>query len=219
MRGDGDNFRDRDSTTSSEPRVRLGSGDFTVKGVNPYAQLVFLHAIASCVPEALDELVALPPTAFGEYADAAPLRAWATQWGFSDPWLLSTARNHAALWREHPEMRGRWHGFAGFNWEPPSCVLNRFTESKASFEAREREYIDRLKATSAINPTPLIPWSHFERLALHHVGGWTLARLADRYANSKGYPDIPALSRELKQTASLVGLTRRKGRGRPRVEY
>jgi hypothetical protein len=196
-------------------RIRLGAGDISASGPNPAAQICFLEAVALCVPQALDDLASRDAT------DASQLQAWARHWGFADDWLRRHARTHVRLWRDHPDLRGRWSIFTpSVRWEPilpaaPSWNLTK-GEPEAEYHRRHKAYIATLKRTPGLAATPEKRDSgvHFEWLALHHVGRWTYKRLAERYQNTEGNPNESAISRAVTETAALVGLTLRPARAR-----
>ena len=103
-------------------------------------------------------------------------------------------------------------------WEPVFPMApswNPITETEAAFRARMDAYIATCQATPGLVKTPTKETrDSFEWLALHHVAHWTYDRLAGRYGNEHGYPDGPAISRAITDTAALIGLTLRPGRGR-----
>jgi hypothetical protein len=208
MQGHRDSKRDR---ASSRTRTRLGPGPKTANGPNPFARWLFLDAVERCVPAAVQTLARV--------TDDAGLETWAAQWGFSDDWALRAARLHVALWRDEPVTVGHWMPVSmTVQWEPvfpagPSW--NPTTETEAAFRARVDAYIATCRAAAGLTTTPekdtVTP---FEWLALHHVGRRRYDQLAHQYGNDKGYPDVPAISRAITDTAALIGLTLRPGRGR-----
>jgi hypothetical protein len=206
MRGNGDNHRDRDTLT------RIGPGDFTATGPNPYARSFYLHAVARCVPEAIHRLRDVP------HDDEPALRAWGQRWGFTDDWALRSARSMVAVWREHPEAND--FIVSASNWEPvfpPGPSWDPLIEREASFRARVDAYIASIKRAPGIRPTPEKRTAeHFEWLALHHAGGWKYARIAERYDDGDYQPAIDAISHAVTGTAELIGLTLRATRGRTR---
>jgi hypothetical protein len=188
-------------------------------GPNPVARVLFLQAVARCVPQAVSALATL------EGDDPEALRAWAIRWGFTDDrnrndWMLRHARNHVQLWRDHPDLVGRWWMFPMMmRWEPivPAAPSWHYLngESKTAYLKRQRAYLDTLERMPGIGPMPeKETMVSFEWLALHHVGRWRYEQIAREYGNSKGYPDVPAISRAITDTASLIGLTLRPTRGR-----
>jgi hypothetical protein len=194
-------------------RVRLGTGDFTsAKAANPHARWLFLMAVERCVPEALAALARVYGT------DTAALDAWAQRWGFTDDWARRIASLHVTLWRENPTLAGRWQIVsAAVAWEPiPAAVSwNPVAETEAAFRERVNTYIAACKR-NGLMPTPTKEdVRHFEWLALHHVAGdYPYQRIVERYQDADGSPDVSAVSRAMKQTAALVGITLRPTRGR-----
>jgi hypothetical protein len=170
---------------------------------------LFLDAVARCVPDAM--------RALAQSADDE-LDAWAARWGFLDPWALRAAQHHVTFWRAEPQYAGRWMTALAEQWHPVFPVgpsWNPITETEAAFRARVDAYIAACLAMPGLTRTPeKEAVTSFEWLALHHVGQWRYERLARRYGNSKGYPDIPAISRAITDTAALIGLTLRPNRGR-----
>jgi hypothetical protein len=190
-------------------RVRLGSGgDYVASGANVYAQSMFLQAVERCVPDAIAAL------RNAGYGDEAGLRRWAEDWGLAYAWALRSAR----LWVQYPDVPGMFGSVSGALWEPvflhgPSW--DPIKETEAEFRSRVDAYIAACYRTVGIKPTteksnPL----HFEWLALHHVGRWSVQRIVERYQDESGSPDTSAVSRAITETAVLVGLKRRPGRGR-----
>jgi hypothetical protein len=192
-------------------RARLGPTTKTAAGPNPYGRWLFLDAVARCVPDATRTLALV--------TDDAALHAWAAQWGFSDDWARRSAGLHVAFWRDHPAYVGRWMiGSFTPTWEPvfpagPS--FNPTTETEAAFRSRVDAYVATCLAAPGLTTTPEKETvTHFEWLALHHVGKRKYEYLAARYGDRNGYPDIPAISRAIHDTAAMIGLTLRPGRGR-----
>lgn len=213
IRGERDTKRDR--------RIRLGSGDFVPAGANSHAQWLFLQAVERCVPEALEalgELVKeLESTAPYPYSDS--LLEWASRWGFRDGWTLRQARRTIEFWRDHPTFIGHWGAFAAAYFEPdfpraPSWEPT--VETEAEYLVRHRAYLDGIRSTPGITETPekRSGEQHFEWLALHLSAGWTLERIATRYQDQDGNPNVPAVSKAISETAGLAGLTLRPARGR-----
>jgi hypothetical protein len=197
-------------------RAGFGSGgNLAAGGGSVYAQSMFLQAVERSVPEAIAALRT------ASHSDAG-LRKWAEHWGLSYPWALRSAR----LWVQYPDVPGMFGSVSRALWEPgvlraPSWDPTRETE--AEFRSRVDAYIAACNRTVGIKPTadksnPI----HFEWLALHHVGRWTLQRIVERYRNESpafakapmGKPDLSAVTSAIMETAALVGLKVRPARGR-----
>jgi hypothetical protein len=179
--------------------------------------MLFLQAVAQYVPEAVHALVEVRDISTDN--DPEPLRVWAEHWGFTDDWLLQTARTHVELWRADPTLAGRWQMVsATARWEPvfpPAPSWNPITESETAFRRRVGAYIAICKQMPGLMSTPTkASLASFEWLALHHVGRWTYTKIAAKYSSPEGYPDMPAVSRAIHSTAALIGLTLRPRRGR-----
>lgn len=195
-------------------RFRLGAGAVVANGPNPTARILFLNAVARCVPEALTTLASLPA------ADDAVL-PWAEHWGFTDTWMLRHARNHVRLWADLPDTVGRWLSYPTIvSWQPifpaPPSAWSPMSESESAYRARIEAYIATVKATPGATPTPERRKldEHFEWLALHHVGRLTYEQIADRYYQNDDSPKEKAIGHAITDTAALVGLTLRFARGR-----
>ncbi len=176
--------------------------------------MAYLEAVGRCVPEALRELEAI------DLHDEAALMAWAERRGFTDPWALKAARQHARLYPDCPGATGWLGAVMPWQWEPvfpPGPSWNPLSgETEAAFRRRVKAYIKALKATPCIARTPekdsLQP---FERLALYQVGNVQLGELAEN-RNGDDALSLSAISESLRDTARLVGLTLRRGRRGPR---
>ena len=197
------------TNTGRAPRSRP---EFSLCGPNPFARFFFLEAVERSVPAAFRELAAIQPL------DSAGLQAWAQRRGFTDDWALRAAEGLMTLRREDPASTvvppsgvAAWAPVfpAGPSWDPTK-------EPEAAFRQRIEKYIASIKGTPGIRRTPLKKNSpiHFDWLALHHVDGWTYDRLLARYQDESGRPELPAISRAVTETADLIGLTLRPGRGR-----
>jgi hypothetical protein len=205
MRGARDNRGDRDT------RGRLGSGDFISPGPNPYARALFLETVGQCVPEAFRALATV------QREDDAALRDWADQWGFTDDWTLQAARGLQTLWCDTPGVLA--FVVATCAWEPvfpPGPTWNPVTESEDAYRIRVDAHIERVKHMAGMIPTPekRTGTVHFEWTVLHHVGKKRQAEIVEIYQDGSGHPDVSAVSRAITETAALIGLTLRPGRGR-----
>lgn len=189
----------------------FGFAEYTAHTPNPLAQMHYLRAVIEHVPDAWRELVELPDD------DDASLLAWADWRGFNDPWALDMARDHRADWREHPDLAGMLLSVGGTAWEPVMPEFGRwnpFVESKEAVRARFERYLDVCEAMPGMVRTPpdkRTGEAHFEWLALHHAGHLTYQQIANRSAQRT---DPAEISRAIRATAALVGLTLRPGRGR-----
>jgi hypothetical protein len=191
--------------TGSERAGFNSGGDFAGGRTSVYAQSMFLQAVERCVPEAI---VALRSASLSE----AGLRQWAEHWGLSYPWALRSAR----LWVQYPDVPGMFGSVPRALWEPgvlraPSW--DPIKESEAEFRSRVDAYIAACHRTVGIKPTadksnPI----HFEWLALHHVGRWTLPRIVEHDRNESATPAIAVVNQAITETAALVGITLRRGR-------
>lgn len=183
----------------------VSGGAYVAGGGNVYAQSMFLQAVERCVPEAIAALGAASHNEAG-------LRKWAEHWGLSYPWALRSAR----LWVQYPDVPGMFGSVSRALWEPgvlhgPSW--DPIKETEAEFRSRVDAYIAACRRAVGVKPAsdksnPL----HFEWLALHHVGRWTLQRIVERSRNESTAPDASDVSRAIAETAALVGLTLRRGR-------
>lgn len=185
-------------------RVRLGAGEFVpATGVNPHAQMRYLVAVSRCVPEAFSELVALASD------DDAGIEAWATRRGFTDAWARRNAIGNADLWREQPDMTGRWVILTPSAQWVPMALWESNRESLPAFTARMKPLIKRTPEKHDDR--------HFEWLALHCVGHQTYTQIVERYQNQDGSPDVSAVSRAITETAALTGVTLPPARGRRKL--
>ncbi|CAN5530559.1 hypothetical protein BH23ACI1_BH23ACI1_31190 [soil metagenome] len=180
---------------------------------NPWARMAFLEAVERCVPHAITALLAVHPD------DAHSLDAWATEWGFTDDWLRDRAEWHTRLWRDVPELAGRWQSAGGVcGWEPvmpPLAAWNPTMETADAYRARVEAHIATAQDQEGYTRTPTkLDGRHFEWLALSHVGGWTYLQIMEKYQDRNGTPDVSAVSRGVTETAALVGVTLRPKRGR-----
>jgi hypothetical protein len=184
----------------------VSAGGYT-GGASVYAQSMFLQAVERCVPEAI---AALRASSHNE----AGLRKWAEHWGLSYPWALRSAR----LWVQYPDDPGMFGSVSRALWEPVFLhgpTWDPIKETEAEFRARVDVYIAACQRTVGVKPAadksnPV----HFEWLALHHVGRWTLPRIVERYRHESTIPDPSAVSQAIAETAALVGLELRPPRGR-----
>ncbi len=210
------------------PNRTLGAGgDFLPAGKpNPSAQWLDLEAVRGCVPKCLEELAAISPqlpdgqpSTSAKYQHEGPLRDWAKRWNLTDLWLFRVARRTAYAWRKESRLRGRcWSYIVVFRkpqfpfpprWDP---VL----ETENDWRARVDAYAAGLKGIPGIERAPIKrTLEHFEWLARYQVEKWTQAGIAQYYQDENGQPDIPGVSRALKETAKLVGVTLRQAPGRP----
>jgi hypothetical protein len=183
-------------------------GDYVSSGANVYAQSMFLQAVERCVPEAIAALRA------ASHDNEAGLRRWAEHWGLSYPWALRSAR----LWVQYPDVPGMFGSVSRALWEPGALHApswDPIKESEAEFRSRVDAYIAACHRTVGMKPAPdKSNPVHFEWLALHHVGRWSLPRIVERYRSESGSPDISVVGRAITETGSLVGLALRSGRGR-----
>ena len=189
--------------------VSLGSGGGQIGGAaNVYAQSMFLQAVERCVPEAIAALGA------ASQDNEAGLRRWSEYWGLAYPWALRSAR----LWVQYPDVPGMFGSVSRALWEPGALHApswDPIKETEAEFRSRVDAYIAACHRTVGTRPAPdKSNPVHFEWLALHHVGRWSLPRIVERYRREAGSPDITAVSRAITETAALVGLTVRSARGR-----
>ena len=206
----------RDRIGDSHRAGSVSAGGFT-HGASVYAQSMFLQAVERCVPEAI---AALRTASHSE----AGLRKWAEHWGLSYPWALRSAR----LWVQYPDVPGMFGSVPRALWEPgvlraPSW--DPIKETEAEFRSRVDAYIAACHRTVGIKPpAEKSDPTHFEWLALHHVGRWTLPRIVERCRNESSAafakatlvsaPDVSVVSRAITETAALVGISLRPGRGR-----
>jgi hypothetical protein len=203
--------------------ARLGVADYTHQGPIPYAQMLFLRAVSRCVPGAIAALAELAPS-FS--VDEPPMlnpqmQAWAERWGFGDPWAMRSAHSHAMYWRDNPDNLGKWLVVSHAAWEPvfpPLSAWNPLTESEASFRARVESYIEVMKQAPGLTRTPERPdgADHFEWLALHHVAGWRLEDIAEKYQDAGGL-EPGSISEAISRTAVLAGVTLRSKAGRTKL--
>ena len=153
----------------------------------------------------------------------ADIQAWAERRGLLDQWIPDQVRHSIALWRAMPEARGKWLAQKAVGaWIPQSPAPPTWDptwETEKTYRARIETDIESVKQISGISPAPekRTGNQHFEWLALHHVGGWKYERINERYADESGKPDIPAIRRAITETAALIGLTLRPGRGRGKL--
>jgi hypothetical protein len=187
---------------------RFGFADYAPTAPNVFGQMRYLQAVSSCVPQAIDELMAL------NLEDYSGFAAWAKHRGFTDAWASSVALKHQTLWSENPHLQGKWLVVTGCAWEPvppPFPAWNLGAESEAALRERFERYIETCKSSSGITPTPNKN-STFEWLAHHHVGRLTYSQIKDRFP-LQGL-DSGQISREIKSTSELIGLTLRPKPGR-----
>jgi hypothetical protein len=192
----------------------FGFADYAPAAPNVFGQMRYLQAVGACVPEAVqEELADLEP------GDDAALRSWASRRGFEDDWPISAAREHCALWRDNPDTKGKWIIVTGSHWEPvmPAfAAWNPFVESEPALRERFERYIEICKAAPAMRKTPekRTGDAHFEWLALHHAGRMTYTQVENWLSEKRQYPDRAEISRAIRETAAMIGLTLRPARGR-----
>ena len=166
------------------------------------ARLRYLSAISRCVPKAIDELLAV------DLENDAAVHAWAMRWGFVDGWARESARNHARLWKAHPEFVGRWfisHGQTQNILPMEKPTWDPAFESETSFRRRVEDYIGQVKKSAL--PEHRSGDLHFEWLALEQVAGLSQVQIADRH---QGAVSESAISQAVSKIAHLVGITRMK---------
>lgn len=188
-------------------------GESVIAGApNAHGRMLYLQAVSRCVPAAISELMAL------NLSDRLARRDWAERRGFTDDWIRYSAMSHALLWREQPEMTGRWLIVTAAGWVPTPKAPPQWdphVETEAHYRRRQQAYIEDVKRTTGFEPTPTkSDLRHWEWLALHHVDEWKYEQIHKRYSDPDGSPDIPAISRAITDSARLIGLTLRPGRGR-----
>jgi hypothetical protein len=133
---------------------------------------------------------------------------------------LQCARENADIWRQHPKHAGRWSMIVLERGThptfPPGPSWNPILHTETEFRAAVDKYIASIKATRGLTQPAekRTGDEHFEWLALHHVGKSTYGEINQKYADANGKPDVPAISRAITETANLIGLTLRPGRGR-----
>ena len=216
----------------TETRLGFG-GEMVPEGPNRTALEYLLDAIRRVVPEAIEALASLADDpsvrlehdpyrrAPGVYRDQ-PFRDWATQWGFTNPWLRQAARRHATSWRMYPQYRGRYMIRIGSYFVPAFPTFanpdwNPFEETEAAYRVRVDRYIEVVKQTPGTAPVPTKrTLHHFEWLALAQVGGLSPSEIAERYQTDKGM-DESAIRKRVAETADLceIKLTRKLPPGRP----
>jgi hypothetical protein len=206
----------------------FGVGAFVPAGPNPFARWHFLSVLLQTIPEPLEELAVLAKDHIGP--DEAEYTDWARRWHFDvDPWLKSVAVGTLHRWRDYPSLLDAplaWHKAPiSEGWQPdyrpdPPLVWNPRSEPEASFRLKVDDYINAVKNAESASPSgsPEGAWveptakrnlNHFEWLALYQVGGWTQARISERYQDEGGTPDVTAVSKALTTTAAMIGLVLR----------
>ena len=201
-------------------------------GANFQAQWLFLEAVRRCVPEALWALAKIAPSLPDDYFNRdnrdqeQPLRSWCEDWGFTTDWLLAVARHTATLMRNKPDSGGEleWVFQPSYGKLKTETVApphwNPAQETEARFRERVGTYIATVKAVAKEQNWTAAPekrtFEHFDWLARYQVSGWTQARIVEQYQDADGRPDVPAVSRALADTATLIGLRLRQAQGRER---
>ena len=164
------------------------------------------------VPEAIAALRAASHSEAG-------LRKWAEHWGLSYPWALRSAR----LWVQYPDVPGMFGSVSRALWEPGALHApswDPIKESEAEFRSRVDAYIAACHRTVGNKPSPdKSNPVHFEWLALHHVGRWTLQRIVERYRGESPFAKSPGgkvdlfhVDQAITEAAALVGLSLRRAR-------
>ena len=174
-----------------------------------------------------------------EWADAASigkaLDAWAKTWHLSDEWCKEQALRFIEFFHYYPDTEGAggWilHQLPGkitkpderrFTFEHPGDDLTRKSrkqiedEIRQAFETELEAYIQSMLGLCEQRGFVPVPKKyddrHFLMLARYQVQGWTHEMIRKEY----GYKDVGSIAHIIPDTARFIGLTLRKGRGRPR---
>jgi hypothetical protein len=214
--------------------IRLGIGEAIPPGQPSFkAQRIFLEMLFSekAAAPAIRELAAIAehPAAAklpGMYVEDEVL-VWGAKWHLHDPaehcdhggwWLIRTMQHHVNHWREFPRYRGHFLGFIQVYRAPtwpqaPSWNPNDATEEHYRFEIER--YIRTIKKHPEYVAAPKkSEMGHFTWLTLHQVCAWSPARIARERSD---HADVRAISKAIRETANMIGLTPRPARrGRPK---
>ena len=169
------------------------------------------------------------------------LSQWARTWHLSDEWCLEIAAYTLGFWLRYPtgpllfvtpedsvqapppefHFDAAW----GIRWESEEGFV---TFAQERFEKELGEYVERVKQDAKVRGCVDAPEKrefakHLEMLVRWQCQGWTSRRIAQEYGygkmtNSKKHTGISGVRKALDETATFIGLTKRRGTpGRPKL--
>jgi hypothetical protein len=203
--------------------VLWGLGEYSGAGPSIVARWRFLDAIAAHVPEALRDLEGVG----SQQPRWKALQAWGARWRLRDSWLLTVADQTLDRWSRHPSTRYQWAkpGIAHAipQWPARPHGWDPTVETEAGYRRRVDEYVRSAIAVAreaGFTPTARrrvrrnAGSDYFLRaLARWHVGKTSITDLQMELGDRE---DDSTLRKGMQDAATLIGLTWKPQRGRPR---